>query len=68
MNDPRPDISVIVATRNRARRLERMLLSLEEQTLEGRSCQLIVIDKGSADDTQSVLKRGWKGFTLVPLY
>jgi len=68
MERPRPDISVLVATRNRARQLERMLLSIEGQALEGRSCELIVVDNGSVDDTRSVLKREWTCFTLVALY
>jgi len=68
MKRRRPDISVLVATRNRARQLERMLLSVEEQALDGRSCELIVVDNGSVDDTQSALKREWTRFTLVALY
>lgn len=63
-----PDITVLVATRNRARQLERLLLSLENQTLDGLNCNLIVVDNGSTDDTQSVLRRKWKHFTLLPLY
>jgi glucosyl-dolichyl phosphate glucuronosyltransferase len=68
MKSQRPDISVLVATRNRARWLEQMLSSLEEQTFEERSCELIVIDNGSVDDTQSVVKRKRTRFMLVALY
>jgi GT2 family glycosyltransferase len=45
-----------------------MLLSMEEQALEGRTCELVVVDNGSVDDTQSVLKRDWTRFTLVALH
>jgi len=57
-----------VATRNRARQLERLLSSLEGQSLEGLSFELVVINNGSVDDTQSVLERGWSRFKLVALY
>ena len=62
------DITLIVATRNRARHLERMLKSIERQAIEYLSCEVIVVDNGSQDDTQSVLKRSLSGFTLVTLY
>jgi GT2 family glycosyltransferase len=68
MQHSRLDISVLVATRNRAPQLERMLSSLEEQELGGLSCELIVIDNGSEDDTQSILKKERNGFNLVALY
>ena len=68
MECPRPDISVLVATRNRAHHLERLLSSLEGQSLEGLTFELIVINNGSVDDTQSVLERGRSRFKLVALY
>src|SRR5262245_52827840 len=68
MRYSRPAISVLVATRNRASQLERMLSSLDKLTLEGLSCELIVIDNGSEDETKSILKRERTRFRLVALY
>jgi glycosyltransferase involved in cell wall biosynthesis len=47
---------VVVATRDRARRLAALLASLREQTLAPGRFDVIVIDDGSADDTQAVLR------------
>jgi len=59
---PSPNISALVATRNRAHLLERVLISLlDEQMLEGLSGEHIVIDYVSVGDTQAVLKRAWNG-------
>lgn len=68
MEYTRPDISLLVATRNRASQLEQMLSSVERQALGELSCELIVIDNGSLDDTQSILKRERHRFKLVALY
>ena len=50
-----PDISVVVATRDRARRLAALLASLRGQDLPAERFEVIVIDDGSTDDTAEVL-------------
>jgi glycosyltransferase involved in cell wall biosynthesis len=52
-----PDVSVVVATHDRAARLERLLAGLRAQTLPGSSFEVIVVDDGSADRTPEVLGR-----------
>lgn len=59
---------MLVATRNRARQLGRMLSSLNEQRLDGLTCEVVVVDNGSTDDTQSVLSREWDRLRVVRLY
>lgn len=50
-----PEISVVVATRNRARRLEALLDSIAAQ--RGVDAETVVVDDGSDDDTPAVLAR-----------
>ena len=47
--------SVVLATHNRARRLEALLRSLREQTIGTSSFEVVVVDDGSTDDTSTVL-------------
>ena len=63
-----PEVSVIVATRNRARRLDRMLRCLERQKLNKQDFEVLVVDNGSCDDTSSVLNQRTKEISLVPLF
>jgi len=51
------EISVVVATRDRADRLEGLLRSLAAQTIEPERFELIVVDDGSTDGTAGVLAR-----------
>lgn len=53
------DISVVVATRNRARMLPRLLRSLQRQRLDGAALEIIIVNNGSSDDTEVVLTRDW---------
>lgn len=48
-------VSVVIATRNRARRLAAVLTSLRDQTLS--DFEVIVVDDGSTDDTREVVAR-----------
>jgi len=50
-----PDISVVVATRQRAGRLAALLASLREQELSAQRFEVIVVDDGSTDQTDAVL-------------
>jgi glycosyltransferase involved in cell wall biosynthesis len=52
-----PAVSVVVATHNRAARLERLLAGLRGQTLPLDRFEAIVVDDGSTDDTPAVLRR-----------
>jgi len=60
-----PAVSLVVATRNRARRLASLLTSLEEQTFSG-SFEVIVVNDGSADETHELLDR-WASTGPLPL-
>lgn len=50
-----PDVSVVVATFNRARRLRALLDGLRAQSLAGDRFEVIVVDDASDDETQAVL-------------
>jgi glycosyltransferase involved in cell wall biosynthesis len=51
-----PPVSVVVATHNRAGRLDRLLRSLTEQSLPERF-EVVVVDDASQDETPAVLMR-----------
>jgi glycosyltransferase involved in cell wall biosynthesis len=61
---------VVIATRNRARRLEAALASLRAQTLAADRFEVIVVDDGSTDDTPAILaaeiERGVLRLSTVP--
>lgn len=50
-------LSVVIPTRNRARRLERALDSLLQQEIEADAFELIVVDNGSTDGTADVCRK-----------
>ena len=52
-----PDVSVVVATRNRAAQLAELFDSLARQTLSRSRFEVVVVDDGSADSTAAVLAR-----------
>lgn len=52
---PTLDVTVLVATRNRARRLAAMLAHLARQRVDGFTWEIIIVDNGSSDDTEQVL-------------
>jgi glycosyltransferase involved in cell wall biosynthesis len=56
-----PAISVVVATRDRERRLGELLRSLGEQTLDLSEFEVIVVDDGSSDGTAALLRRAAEG-------
>ncbi len=51
-----PDISVCVATCNRARLLPRLIAALEQQSLDPSRFEVVIADDASTDDTQEVLR------------
>lgn len=55
MDGSPPQVSVVVATHNRAARLARLLSSLREQRLPAGSFEVIVVDDASTDETRFVL-------------
>ena len=61
-------ISVLIATRNRAPQLLRVLHSLQQQSLESENFEVIVIDNGSEDNTNSALEGCLTTFPLVRLF
>ena len=58
-------ICAVIATRNRAERLEALLRSLAAQ--EGPPVEAIVVDDGSIDSTPELLDRGIDGLVLRAL-
>jgi glycosyltransferase involved in cell wall biosynthesis len=62
------DLSVIIATCNRARGLESTLNHLMKQDVEGLKWEVIVVDNGSTDDTAEVLKRASQHLPVVSIY
>jgi glycosyltransferase involved in cell wall biosynthesis len=59
------DLSVIIATRNRATMLEQTLESLANQKSAGLQWEAIVVDNGSQDTTSAVLNRARSRLPLV---
>jgi glycosyltransferase involved in cell wall biosynthesis len=61
-----PDVSVVVATHDRAARLGELLASLRAQTLAPGRFEVIVADDGSTDATGALLEReeAWGGLAL----
>lgn len=51
-----PEISVVVATHDRAARLRRLLDALRSQSLKPERFEVVVVDDGSSDDTAGVLR------------
>src|SRR5262249_40881666 len=70
LTDPRIklNISVLIATRDRAKLLENTLDHLHKQVMPGLSWEVMVVDNGSTDDTSSVLERAREKLPLVSLY
>lgn len=52
-----PELSIIVATYQRPRSLERCLASIAAQSIAGPRIEVVVADDGSTDDTQDVVER-----------
>ena len=63
----RPEISVVIPTRNRAALLEESLASLAAQEDVGGRFEVIVVDDGSTDDTPAVCRRWSERLPLVHL-
>jgi GT2 family glycosyltransferase len=59
-----PDVSVVVPTRDRARRLAGLLGALQGQTLAPDRFEVIVVDDGSRDGTADLLERASSGGRL----
>jgi glycosyltransferase involved in cell wall biosynthesis len=53
----RPDISIIVAARNQEKYVERCLRSLTSQNLEDISCQVVLVNDGSTDRTEEIVRK-----------
>lgn len=62
------EVSVILATRNRAETLDRTLASFSALNMAGAEAEFIVVDNGSDDDTSSVLKRWEQRLRLKSLH
>jgi glycosyltransferase involved in cell wall biosynthesis len=64
----RPAISVLIATRNRAKSLLHVGSGLMARQPQQLRSEVLVVDNGSQDETASILRRQWDGFTLIALY
>lgn len=53
----KPYLSIIIPTYNRAEKLEKTLEHLHDQSLSAESYEIIVVDDGSTDRTEEVLKK-----------
>src|SRR5438093_7821196 len=62
MSDAHPSISIAVATRNRADRLDRALAALVRQNYPPDRLEIIVVDDGSRDHTRTVVDRHAAGY------
>ena len=56
-SEERPYVSVVIATRDRARLLSAAVGSCLEQDYPADRFEVVVVDDGSSDDTPSVLSR-----------
>lgn len=56
-NRPTPRVCVVVATRNRAARLQRLLDALHSQSLSTELFETVVVDDASTDGTPELLRR-----------
>jgi glycosyltransferase involved in cell wall biosynthesis len=60
----RPDVSIVVATHNRAPRLASLLEAVRAQSIAPERFELIIVDDGSSDETATVLERAAAGGEL----
>jgi GalNAc5-diNAcBac-PP-undecaprenol beta-1,3-glucosyltransferase len=63
---PKPEVSIIMATYNRAHLIEESLTAIQNQTFENWEC--LIIDDGSTDATQEILKPYLLGNSRFKLY
>ncbi len=63
-----PEISVLIATRDRARLLEATLLALRQQRLGPIGWEVIVVDNGSVDNTSALLSTFRESLPLTVLH
>ena len=61
------ELSVIVATYNRVKLLERLLTQLEVQTLDPKKFEVVVVDDGGKENAQEALEDFKTSYRLVPL-
>ncbi len=61
----KPYLSVLIPTYNRAQKLDRTLAYLHDQSLSSDSYEIIVVDDGSTDETERVLKKWANQSSLV---
>jgi len=68
MTDSRLDLSVLLASRNRAMLLEATICHLARLDTQGISWEAIIVDNGSTDATPAVLERSRGRLPLIALY
>ena len=62
------DVSIVIATRNRAESLRTTIVSIHTQVRRGPSAEMVVVDNGSSDATQQVLQQMGKKLEIITLY
>lgn len=63
-DQPKPGVTVAIATRNRADRLAGLLAALSAQTMPADQFDVVIVDDASTDDTASVLAELARSTTL----
>jgi glycosyltransferase involved in cell wall biosynthesis len=62
-----PDVSVVISTRDRAQSLDRTLTDLQRQHMS-EAIEVIVVNNGSTDETESILAQSRSPLQMISLY
>lgn len=62
-----PELSIVIPTHNRQHMLKEMLLSIQDQSLASTQFEVLVVDDGSSDGTQEMLRDLQVSYVLRPL-
>ena len=60
-----PELATVIPVYNEVEHIEACLLSLLEQTIEPARHMIVVLDGGSTDGTQRVVKASWRSIKVM---